>query len=94
MQSIKEINAQLVKIGEEIKAEMPSYMLDSKNYNSQKTLIRLAVRCIEQQEYSASIIGKDYDGNWRQGKTLRFDASRNDELFALLKRYKAANFEF
>ena len=91
MQSIKEINAQLVKIGEEIKAEMPSYMLDSKNYNSQKTLIRLAVRCIEQQEYSSS---KDYDGNWRQGKTLRFDASRNDELFALLKSYKLANFEF
>jgi len=94
MQSIKEINAQLLAIGEEVKAQMKSYQLDRKNYNSQKTLIRLAVHCIEQQEYSASIIGKDYDGNWREGKTLRFPASRNDELFALLKSYKAANFEF
>ena len=94
MQSIKEINAQLLAIGEEIKSQLKSYQLDRENYNSQKKLIRLAVHCIEQQEYSSAQIGKDYDGNWREGKTLRFAASRNDELFSLLKSYKAANFEF
>jgi len=91
MQSIKEINAQLLAIGKEIKARMKSYQLDRENYNSQKKIIRLAVRCIEQQEYSSD---KNFNGEWIQHKFLRFDVSRNDELFALLKSYKLANFEF
>tara|TARA_B100000035_G_scaffold305811_1_gene307083 strand:+ start:1287 stop:1562 length:276 start_codon:yes stop_codon:yes gene_type:complete len=88
---IKEINSQLEKIGKEIAENLPTSQKAEYCYAAPKKLVRLAVRCIEQQEYSSD---KNYDGEWIQHKFLRFDVSRNDELFALVKKYKAANFDF